>query len=449
MTRHWRRPLLAVGPVLLGGVLLALIAGPGVGFGAACVVLALMLWHQLLNLARFRLWVLDPRPENFPEGSGVWSELFSRLLRLQRLQAQTEARLQEALTRFQNAGEAFPEAVAILDHDNTLQWCNPRAGSHFGLDLQRDRGHKVTNLVRKPQFVEYLQRGEYSAPLSMKITGAGGVETILSVQVVPYGDREKLLLGRDITRWERLETMRRDFVANVSHELRTPLTVLTGFLETLSDMPEADPEMVDRSIKLMTQQAVRMSRLVEDLLTLSRLESTTAPPREEDVAVTDLLQQLHQDALALSNGRHDISVRIDIPDGLRGNQEEIRSAFGNLVSNAIRYTPEHGRIEISWAEEDGAPVFSVRDTGIGVEPHHIDRLTERFYRVDRGRSREIGGTGLGLAIVKHVLSRHQAHLEIRSEPGRGSTFRAVFPADRLLHATPSPVPRALAGVPSA
>jgi two-component system phosphate regulon sensor histidine kinase PhoR len=447
--KHWRRPLLAVIPVLLAGTLLALIAGPGVGFGAASLVLGIMLWHQLLNLARFRLWVLDPRPENFPEGSGVWSELFSRLLRLQRLQAQTEARLQEALTRFQNAGEAFPEAVAILDHDNTLQWCNPRAGSHFGLDLQRDRGHKVTNLVRKPQFVEYLQRGEYSAPLSMKIVGAAGVETILSVQVVPYGDREKLLLGRDITRWERLETMRRDFVANVSHELRTPLTVLTGFLETLSDMPEADPQMVDRSIKLMTQQAVRMSRLVEDLLTLSRLESTTAPPREEDVAVTDLLQQLHQDALALSNGRHDIRVRIDIPDGLRGNQEEIRSAFGNLVSNAIRYTPEHGRIEISWTEESGSPVFAVQDTGIGVEPHHIDRLTERFYRVDRGRSREIGGTGLGLAIVKHVLSRHQAHLEIRSEPGKGSTFRAVFPPERLLHASVPHAPRAVAGATSA
>jgi two-component system phosphate regulon sensor histidine kinase PhoR len=235
----------------------------------------------------------------------------------------------------------------------------------------------------------------------------------------------------------------------VSHELRTPLTVLTGFLETLSDMPEADPQMVDRSIKLMTQQAVRMSRLVEDLLTLSRLESTTAPPREEDVAVTDLLQQLHQDALALSNGRHDIRVRIDIPDGLRGNQEEIRSAFGNLVSNAIRYTPEHGRIEISWTEESGSPVFAVQDTGIGVEPHHIDRLTERFYRVDRGRSREIGGTGLGLAIVKHVLSRHQAHLEIRSEPGKGSTFRAVFPPERLLHASVPHAPRAVAGATSA
>ncbi|MBL8532597.1 MAG: phosphate regulon sensor histidine kinase PhoR [Betaproteobacteria bacterium] len=438
MNRPWRRPAAVIGSILGLGALLWLVAGPVAGLLLTTVLLAGMLWHQLYNFSLFRRWILDPKAENFPEGSGLWALAFSRLLRMQKTQAQTEASLQEALTRFQKAGAALPEAVIILDENNSLQWCNPRANVHFGLDARRDRGHQVTNLLRQPQFVDYLQGDDFSAPLVMKVN-PGGMETILSVQVVPYGDHEKLLLGRDITRGERLETMRRDFVANVSHELRTPLTVLTGFLETLSDMPEADPDMMQRSIKLMTQQAVRMSRLVEDLLTLSRLESTNAPPREEDVHVADLLQQLYQDALALSNGRHEIRVRIETPNDLRGNFEELRSAFGNFVSNAIRYTPEHGQIDICWKVSSGSPVFSVRDTGLGIEPHHIDRLTERFYRVDRSRSRETGGTGLGLAIVKHVLSRHQAHLEIESEPGKGSVFRAVFPPERMVQAIlPSP-----------
>nr|MCU0868065.1 phosphate regulon sensor histidine kinase PhoR [Burkholderiales bacterium] len=253
---------------------------------------------------------------------------------------------------------------------------------------------------------------------------------------LPGGEGAVLLVCRDVTDVRRLETVRRDFVANVSHELRTPLTVLMGFLETLADMTRPDPEMTQRSLQLMTQQTVRMSRLVEDLLTLSRLESTHAPFKEEAVPVPELVHHLHQDALALSNGRHTFHVVIATHDALHGSTDELRSALGNLVSNAIRYTPSGGSITLEWALRDGQPAFSVTDTGIGIEPQHIDRLTERFYRVDRSRSRETGGTGLGLAIVKHVLSRHQAHLEVESEPGRGSTFRAVFPAQRRLAAAP-------------
>ncbi len=437
MSPHWRKPLTLIGGIAFGVAILSPMVGPTVPLGAGFVILAFLLASQLHNLSLFRAWLKDPRIETIPEGSGAWEKLFARLLRMHKRQAQTEASLNEALARFLQAGAAFPEAVAILDEDNVLEWCNPRALTYFGLDLERDRGHQVTNLMRQPQFVQYLISGDYAQPLTLKTMSAAQGETTLSVQVVPYGDREKLLLGRDVTLWERVETMRRDFVANVSHELRTPLTVLTGFLETLTDMPDTDPEMVQRSLRLMSQQATRMSRLVEDLLTLSRLESTDAPAREIDFSVTDLVRQLHDDALLLSNGHHDIEVSLDTMDGLHGNPDEIRSAFGNLVNNAIRYTPEGGRITVVWAVEKGQLVFSVRDTGPGIEAHHIDRLTERFYRVDRSRSRETGGTGLGLAIVKHVLSRHQAKLEIESEVGRGSVFRAVFPAARRVVTPPA------------
>jgi two-component system phosphate regulon sensor histidine kinase PhoR len=436
MSQHWRKPLSVVLSVALLGGLLGFVVGAVWALGVVALLLAALLVHHLRNLSQFQHWLLDPRLDNIPVGSGQWEQSFSYLLRMRRRQAQTEARLHEALTRFQKAGAAIPEAVVILDPENRIDWCNPSAQVFFGLDPVRDRGQQINYLMRQPQFLDYLGGDDWTAPLQMRFATAAGQEANLSVQLVPYGENEKLLLGRDVTRWERLETTRRDFVANVSHELRTPLTVLMGFLETLSDMRRPDPEMTQRSLRLMTQQTVRMSRLVEDLLTLSRLESTNAPFKEETVHVPELVQHLHQDALALSNGRHTFHVRLATHDALHGSTDEIRSALGNLVSNAIRYTPEGGTITLAWAlrDSDAALVFSVIDTGIGIEQQHIERLTERFYRVDRSRSRETGGTGLGLAIVKHVLSRHQAHLQVHSEPGAGSTFSAVFPPERRVAA---------------
>jgi two-component system phosphate regulon sensor histidine kinase PhoR len=240
------------------------------------------------------------------------------------------------------------------------------------------------------------------------------------------------MISRDVTDLERVETMRRDFIANVSHELRTPLTVVGGFLETILDVKGADQELVRRSLPLMMDQASRMRRLVEDLLTLSRLESPNNPPREEPVNVPSLARALYHDALALSAGRHRITLDLASEAWLTASEEELRSAFTNLISNAVRYTPDGGEVTIGWRQRGSEAAFCVRDTGIGIEPQHIPRLTERFYRVDRSRSRETGGTGLGLAIVKHVLNRHHARLEITSELGRGSTFDAVFPEERLL-----------------
>jgi two-component system phosphate regulon sensor histidine kinase PhoR len=431
VSADWRKPLTVIALVAAGALLPWVVAGPVAGLAVATVVLAVMLTRHLHNLSQLAAWLRDPRTETVPAGSGTWEQVFSQLLRLVRRQAQTEARLQEALTRFQKAGEALPEAVVILGPENRIDWCNPKAEVFFGI-RPRDRGQQITYLLRHPLFMDYIQRSDLSQPVNLRLTTAPGVEVTLSLQIVPYGDSEKLLVARDVTRWERLETTRRDFVANVSHELRTPLTVLTGFLETLSDMEEHDPEMMKRSLHLMTQQTRRMHHLVEDLLRLSRLESTSSPLHEEDIDVGDLLEHLHQDALALSGGRHEIHLELDSRAGLHASADEVRSAFGNLVSNAVRYTPAGGRITLRWHGRGQEAVFSVVDTGIGIEAHHIDRLTERFYRVDRSRSRETGGTGLGLAIVKHVLSRHGAHLEVASEPGRGSTFAAVFPPERVI-----------------
>lgn len=436
MNPHWRKPLTTALFVAAIALPLWAIAGRTTALVVACALLGGLLAQHLYNFSQFHAWLLDPRPDAVPNGSGSWEQLFSYLHRLIRRQGQTEARLQEALVRFQKAGAALPEAVILLDAENRIDMCNPKAERYFGLRAARDRGQQITYLVRQPQFVDYLQSGDLSTPLNLRLSTSSDAEAILSIQIVPYGDSDKLLLGRDITRWERLEIMRRDFVANVSHELRTPLTVLNGFLETLTDMEEPDPQMTRRSLQLMTQQCVRMNRLVEDLLTLSRLENTVTPLREDEVNVPDVVQHLYQDALALSGGHHDIRLKLETHAGLMGSPDELRSAMSNLASNAIRYTPDGGRIEIRWAEHPEGACFSVSDTGIGIEAHHIDRLTERFYRVDRSRSRETGGTGLGLAIVKHVLSRHNGRLKIDSEPGKGSTFSAVFPAERVI---PAPV----------
>jgi two-component system phosphate regulon sensor histidine kinase PhoR len=250
--------------------------------------------------------------------------------------------------------------------------------------------------------------------------------------LVPFGDRQKLLLSRDVTQLERVETMRRDFIANVSHELRTPLTVVGGFLEGFADAEQINMEQSRRHFQLMLDQTRRMQGLVDDLLTLSRLESNQEKISDETVDVKSLIETLHKEAISLSAGRHRIHLEIGMNAGLRGNERELRSAFGNLVSNAVRYTPEGGEISLRWSMQDGEGRFCVQDSGIGIEPQYISRLTERFYRVDRGRSRETGGTGLGLSIVKHILTRHQGHLEVESTPGKGSTFCACFPARRVI-----------------
>jgi two-component system phosphate regulon sensor histidine kinase PhoR len=396
------------------------------------IALLLLVIYHLRYLTALDRWLQIPVPTSatLPDGSSTWGDVFARLARLMRNQSQRHQQLSLALERLRRATSAMPEGVVILDETDRIEWCNPMAEQHFGIDFNRDAGQQITFLVRQSQFAEYLSTHNYSEPLIVKQTRHQ--ELILSLQLVPYGDKQKLLISRDITRLEGVETMRRDFVANVSHELRTPLTVIGGFFETLSEENWISSEMGKRALVLMTDQTKRMQRLVEDLLTLSRLENAQNQVREEKVNVAKVLRELYQEAQSLSAGRHHINLNLDTDIKLLGSLDELRSAFSNLVSNAIRYTADGGEVILSWKNQDGQGVFTVQDSGIGIDQEHIPRLAERFYRVDLSRSRGTGGTGLGLAIVKHVLNRHQAHLEIASEPGKGSSFSAWFPEKRSI-----------------
>lgn len=419
-------------PVILSAMMALLLWGVFSAVAALLflllVLLVVMAGHarQLYSLAE---WLRTPNIETMPEAEGVWGEVFSRLYKMVKRHKQTKQDLATELLNIEQATAAFPEGVVSLNDANRIEWCNPLAEHHFGINAKRDILQDITYLVRQPEFIDYLHAANFSDPLVMK--SARHDDMILSVKLVSYGVDKRLLISRDITQWERVETIRRDFVANVSHELRTPLTVVNGFVENLQDMPDLSHEKIRRALDLMADQTKRMDSLVADLLTLSRLENEQSPLRAESIDMSELLQTVYQEGQMLSAGRHQHSLDMTGPALMSGNYDELRSAFGNLVSNAVRYTPEGGTIRLCWAMRGGQTIFSVQDSGIGIEAVHIPRLTERFYRVDRSRSRETGGTGLGLAIVNCIAQRHQARLDIVSEDGRGSTFALVFPTSRI------------------
>jgi two-component system, OmpR family, phosphate regulon sensor histidine kinase PhoR len=394
------------------------------------VLLALMA-YRALQLFKLGKWLGDARIETIPEAGGIWDEVFSQLYKMVKQHNQTKQQLAAELHHIQLATSALPEGVVILNEMNRIEWFNPLAQQHFHLDAEHDTMQDITYLVRQPEFIDYLHASNFNEPLIM--VPARHDDMVVSIKLIPYGGNKRLLISRDITQFKLVEAMRRDFVANVSHELRTPLTVVNGFVETLQDMPDLNQEGARRALQLMAEQTRRMDNLVADLLTLSRLENEQSPLREEPVDIKALLNAVYQDGKLLSGERHTLQMDMASTANLLGNRDELQSAFGNLLSNAIRYTPQGGTIRLRWFERDGQPVFSVQDSGIGIAAQHIPRLTERFYRVDRSRSRETGGTGLGLAIVKHIAMRHQAKLEVASEEGKGSTFALVFPAKRLLH----------------
>lgn len=430
MPNFWLRPTLTL--VSLAFLALVLWAVSNAVFALLWLSLSLLvyLFFHMRNLHAFAVWLKQPDAVEVPHGSGIWADLFSLLYQRERRQHSSRHDLSSALERFQRAAEAMPDGIVMLDDKDRIEWCNAVAEAQLGVELERDRGQWLSYLLRQAQFNEYLAAHNYREPLILKSNRKRDIT--LSIQLVPFGDAQKLLLVRDITQIERVENMRRDFVANVSHELRTPLTVVGGFLETLADADSLDGEETRHFIQVMHGQTQRMHRLVEDLLTLSKLESGNGGLHEGRVDIPKLMETLYREAESLSDRRHCVNLDVQSQSGLLGNEDELRSAFGNLVSNAIRYTPEGGTISLLWKNTADGAAFSVSDTGIGIDAQHIPRLTERFYRVDRGRSRETGGTGLGLAIVKHILTRHQAKLEVESEPGEGSTFRFVFPAKRVI-----------------
>ena len=427
MIDAWKGELRRVAGLLLVAVLL------GALFGNTLLVLLLaiagyLIWH-LYNLQRLVRWLREGKKFRPPEASGIWDDVFEHIFRLQQRNRKRKRDLRRMLKRFHKITVALPDAtVELRPGSDDIEWWNSAAARYLGFEYPRDAGQRISNLLRYPAFLDYLHRGDYDRSIEMPSPVDEAIR--LRVRVIPYSGNRRLVIARDITRVQVLERTRRDFVANASHELRTPLTVVAGYLETLLESQEFGEAYADQ-LRSMQRQTARMKRIVDDLMLLSRLESEAPQTDAEPVAVARLIDAIVNQARDLS-GDQEHHIEFDIESGLclKGREAELYSAFSNLVFNAVRYTPAGGQISISWKTVQGAPQFAVRDTGMGIAPQHLPRLTERFYRVDTGRSRASGGTGLGLAIVKHVLLRHDAQLDIQSQPGSGSLFRCRFPAER-------------------
>ncbi len=428
-TLIWRLALLFLGAAASGGLVghvwLALLL-------AAWGALAWQLW-QLYQLER---WLRDDRENAPPRFEGVWSDLGVRIARLRRQSRKRKRKLGRLLEQFQQATGALPDAAVVLDDGDRVLWCNEPCQALLGLSPQ-DTGLPITHLLRHPGFVAFLHHRHPGD--SLEFPSPVDAEVALNARVVPYGKKQWLLLATDISRVRRLEQMRRDFVANVSHELRTPLTVIVGYLETLLDSDHPSLDGWRQPLRAMRQQAARMSHIIEDLLMLARLESQRERSPRRPVVVPALLADIADDAAALSGEQgHQLDVVAEPELWILGCEKELRSAFSNLVFNAVRYTPAGGRIEVHWFADDQGIHLAVRDNGEGIAPQHLPRLTERFYRINRDRSRGSGGTGLGLSIVKHVLNNHGGQLRIVSELGVGSEFTCDFPPEsRAAAASPA------------
>ena len=473
--------------VALPAILIGLFFNAAAALGFALTAVVLMWAIDASRVAAFADWVQvmykDERglqQAEVPEGAGVWENIIGQLNRVFKRELKARKTLLETVAKFEEASEALPDGAIMLDAQNSIIWANQVAQAHWGIRREEDRLQNITYLIRQPEFAAYLARERYGEPLILRLhhreNSGETTEQVLSIQFIPYGSnteielaggasgllgtdliglenaenraspandstpKQKLILSRDITQIERLETMRRDFVANVSHELRTPLTVMSGFLETLTLRGVDNAEITKKSLAHMSVQALRMRGIVEDLLVLSRLEDRSNPLREAPVDMGQIIASAVEDAHHLSTQHHQIESDV-APDWLVASHDEMASAISNLVNNAVRYSPPGSHIKVTWAMLEGAPIFSVADNGDGIAPAHLARLTERFYRVDQGRSRDSGGTGLGLAIVKHIALRHGAVLNIESSTkaeNHGSKFSITFPATRRCEVEPQP-----------
>ena len=412
---------------LFGLVFLGLIFGGLIGQVAWALVLligAYLVWH-LRNLYRLDQWLQGKR-KGIPEYSeGAWSNVYYHLYRLQQRNRRRKKRLATMVSRFRESTNALPDAAVILDAAGNIETWNKKAKELLKLKAPQDVGQPVTNLLRNPIFNQYLMQQDFGKAL--QLASPFDEKVHLSLRLVPYGNKQQLLQVRNITHLHNLEVMRRDFIANVSHELRTPLTVISGYLETMMDDNDEWALKNNTILTSMSQQATRMQNIVTDLLLLSRLETESSEHVRQFVDVPAMLEMIRNDAEAFSQGRHKITLEYDKELCLHGNREELVSAFSNLIFNAVKYTQNGGEIHVRWYANSKGAHFEVQDNGAGIPAQHVSRLTERFYRVDVGRSRASGGTGLGLAIVKHVLNRHGAKLQIVTELDKGSTFSCHFP----------------------
>jgi two-component system, OmpR family, phosphate regulon sensor histidine kinase PhoR len=426
MAAMWTFALARLAGILFLGLCVGLLIGPIWAWilAAACLYLG---W-QLLNLYRLDRW-LRLRSQIDPPGiGGIWGDIVAQVVRLHRRKNYHKQRLVQLYRELRHSTAALPDGVIILSKQREIVWFNRQAARLLGLRRPIDVGLRIDNLIRSPEFAHYLHGDDFALPLVIRPPVQ--LDLYLSLQVVPYGGGQSLLLVRDVTRQMRLEAMRKDFVANASHELRTPLTVIAGYLDTL-----ADDATIDRAwegpIRDMRAQAQRMNAIITDLLELSRLESTEGDAPRDPIDVPNMLERMQRDALASLDLPRKVLLQLESHDGLYGAAHEIESAFTNLLVNGLKYTPPEGTVTMRWWTDEEGAYFSVIDTGIGIPAEHIPRITERFYRVDAGRSRDQGGSGLGLAIVKHALQRHSGWLDVKSSVGKGSTFTCHFPHQRI------------------
>lgn len=406
----------------------------GYFFVVMCIALLLYVSWMFYNITRLESWIIAARRKTNPRNElyGIFGEIAEDVVLLRKRYQKDKLRLQAVVSRVQDMTSALTDGVILLDSLGNIEWWNEAAKQMFDL-RDVDHGHKLTNIIRHPRFVNYFEGRRYGEPL--ELDGVRHPDQHLQFQIHPFGQGERLVVLRDVTRVYKLEQMRKDFVANVSHELRTPLTVVRGYIETLGDAPSIPPAW-ERALGAMQGQCQRMTALINDLITLTKLETDEREIRQEAVGIGPLIQTIMSDAQALNTeGKHHLIHKGDDGLVLRGNEKELRSAISNLVFNAMKYSPDGCDIEVVYTANDNEMVVSVKDTGTGIDPKHLPRLTERFYRVDGGRATTMGGTGLGLAIVKHVLIRHDAELKISSKVGKGSTFSCHFPRARLLKNT--------------
>jgi len=397
-----------------------------------CLVVGMILYFmwQYRALRQLLSWIQHRKSLEPPDMPGLINNIAKEIDFLRLHHKKRKKKLSKFLQRFQESTAALPDAIVVLGGNGVIEWANENAGKYLGISWPHDAGQRISNLIRQPDLLKYMQEAESSRQhRGLELVPQANPDLWLELRIVPYGKKQQLLLARDITRIHHANSMRKDFIANASHELRTPLTVISGYLEAFED--EAEGSLKDWQVQLrhMRRQTDRMRRLIEDLLILSTLETDLDPVKVEILNVTELLASVSEEARTLGGLlEHAFSIEADPDLRLKGNRNEIYSAFSNLVVNAVQHTLEHGLIRVRWYADKSGACLEVIDTGEGISPEHLPRLTERFYRVDKGRSRDKGGTGLGLAIVKHVLRRHSADLEIESELGKGSTFRCRFPA---------------------
>jgi len=404
-----------------------------------CLFIGLLSYGYWEYTALLRLlhWMRRSRPSETPNITGVLEAIARQYEYLRDHHRKQKKKLASFLKRFKEATQALPDAVVVLGTNDEIEWANSKAGEYLGIRNPQDRGQRLVNLFRHPSVVNFMKETRVPGQQrekSLELVSPVDKDVHLELRVVSYGDSGKLLMARDITKIYRVNRMRTDFIANASHELRTPLTVISGYLESFEDgFDDDEVEQTRARIRQMRKQTERMSRLIEDLLKLSTLETRETPGEREPVRLPDMLNSIIDEARAISGEqKHDFVIEAEPGLWIEGDRNQIYSAVSNVVINAVQHTPDQGKVKLRWyADEEGA-IFEVTDNGEGIDAEHIPRLTERFYRVDRGRSREKGGTGLGLAIVKHILARHNARLEIESSPGAGSTFRFRFPANRIL-----------------